>query len=109
MGGSGPGQPKVTFDYRTAYLLLTLPFGRQRVSFRYEWFEMVDQDEFRDVNDNDEDGYGLTFAYLLRITEQQRLGVELLGVQSDRPAREYLGFPAEATEWLVQLSYRLAF
>jgi hypothetical protein len=109
MGGSGPGQPKVTFDYRTAYLLGTVPFGRQRVSFRYDWFEMVDRDEFRDVDDNDEDGYGITLAYLVRTAETQRLAVELLGVRSDRPAREFLGLPTEATEWMLQLSYRFAF
>ncbi|MGH9337468.1 MAG: hypothetical protein ACRD21_27270, partial [Vicinamibacteria bacterium] len=82
MGGQGAGQPKVTFDFRSAYLLLTVPFGRQRLSFRYDWFDMADRDEFRGVNDNDENGYGMTLAYLLRTTERQRLAFELLGVRS---------------------------
>jgi hypothetical protein len=107
MGNQAPDLPKVRFDYRAAYFLFTLPFGRQRVSFRYDWFRGEDRDEFQGGDDNDESGYVLTLDYLFRVTEKQRLALELMRVSSDRPARAAIGLPAEAVEWLFQISYRL--
>jgi hypothetical protein len=107
MGNQAPDLPKVRFDYQAAYSLLAVPFGRQRVSFRYDWFRTEDRDEFRGGDDNDESGYALTLAYLFRVTEQQRLALELLRVSSERPARSAIGLPPEAVEWLVQISYRI--
>jgi hypothetical protein len=109
MGNLAPDLPKVNFDYRAAYLLFTVPAGRHRVSFRYDWFETVDLDEFRDVDNNDENGYALTLAYLMRTAEKQRLALELLHVRSDRLGRASIGLPVEANEWLFQMSYRLGF
>jgi hypothetical protein len=109
MGNQVPGLPKVTFDFRAAYALFTVPFGRQRVSFRYDGFETVDRDEFQFVDDNDEEGFALAFDYLVRTWDRQRFAFEALLVDSDRPGRAAIGLPIEAKEWLFQLSYRLEF
>jgi hypothetical protein len=109
MGNQVPDLPKVTFDYRSFYSLFTVPFGRHRLSFRYDWFETVDRDELVEADNNNEVGNAFTFAYLLRTTEKRRLAVEILRVESDRGGRASIGLPTEATEWLFQLSYRLAF
>lgn len=109
MGSQAPGLPKVTFDYRSFYSLLTVPLGRHRLSLRYDWFETVDRDEFEAVDDNDEDGNGVTLAYLVRTADRQRLALELLRVSSDRDGRAAIGLPPAAVEWLFQLSYRVSF
>ncbi len=109
MGNQAPGFPKVTFDFRSFYSLFTVPFGRHRLSFRYDWFETVDRDEFEEVDDNDEDGDVMTLAYLLRTADDQRLAFEMLRISSDRDGRASIGLPTEATEWLFQVSYRVGF
>jgi hypothetical protein len=109
MGNLAPVLPKVHVDFRSAYVLFSLPVGRQRFSFRYDWFETVDLDELRNVDNNDETGSGFTLDYQYRVTEKQRLALELLGVRSDRSARASLGLPAQAHELLFQVSYRLRF
>jgi hypothetical protein len=45
--------------------------------------------------------------YLFRVTDKQRLALELMRVSSERPARAAIGLPVGAVEWLVQISYRL--
>jgi hypothetical protein len=107
MGSTAPGLPKVTFDYRSFYSLFTVPFGRHRLSLRYDWFETVDRDEFVELDDNNEDGTAFTLAYLLRTSEKQRLAFEILRVSSDRGGRAAIGLPTDATEWLLQVSYRI--
>jgi hypothetical protein len=109
MGNLAPLLPKVHVDFRSAYLLFTVPLGRQRFSFRYDWFETVDLDELRDIDNNDETGSGFTVAYQLRVAEKQRLALELLGIRSDRLSRSSLGLPNQANELLLQVSYRLSF
>ncbi len=109
MGSRSPGLPKVTFDYRSFYSLFTVPLGRHRLSFRYDWFETVDRDEFEAVDDNDEDGDGITLSYLFRTADNQRLAFEMLRVSSDRDGRISIGLPPAVVEWLFQLSYRVGF
>jgi hypothetical protein len=109
MGNQAPDLPKVTFDYSSFYALATVPMGRHRLTFRYDWFETVDRDEFVEVDNNNEGGNVFTLAYLLRTTEKQRLALEMLRVSSDRGGRASIGIPTEAVEWLFQISYRLQF
>jgi hypothetical protein len=108
MGNLAPALPKVSFDFRAAYLLVTTPFGRQRLSFRYDWFETIDRDEFAAVDNNDEEGFGVTLAYSVRTAEKHRLAFELIRLESDRLGRAFLGLPTETVEWSFQVSYRLA-
>jgi hypothetical protein len=107
MGNEAPDFPQVRLDYDAAYSLVTVPFGRQRLSSRYDWFRSKDRDRFRGGDDNDENGYALTMDYLFRVTDKQRLALELMRVTSDRPARAAIGLPPTAREWLIQISYRI--
>ena len=68
-------------------------------------FEIADDDLIAD-DPNNESGNAWTAAYVLRPFEKQRLTLELLHVQSNRPARVGLGVPSHANETVLQASYR---
>ena len=87
----------------------SVPFGRQRLSVRYDDFETWDTDDFQYPDPSDEDGSAWTFAYLVRLADQHRFAFELMRIESDRHARLTIGEPEEASEFLIQLSLRLTF
>lgn len=96
---------KVDNDYWSAYVLLSKRFGNQRVSFRYDHFEVAD-DDFTPDDLNQENGNAFTAAYVLRPFNKQRFTFEVLHVNSKRPEREFLGSPVTAKETTIQASYR---
>ena len=68
-------------------------------------FDTKDRDVFPD--NNNENGYALTLAYILRPKPKQRLTVELLYVDSHRPERQYQGLPVNGpVKTQFQVSYR---
>lgn len=102
----GRDEPFVYADFGAWFLLLSHAWGRQRASLRYDDFWVDDEDAI--VGDpNDEDGDAWTAAWFLEGRRGRwgawRAGVELLRVQSWRPAREILGEPARRTEKSLQL------
>jgi len=99
-----PIGPIVDANFRSAYALISKAWNSQRVSFRVDWFDTKDRDVFPD--DNNENGYALTLAYILRPKPKQRLTVEFLYVDSHRPERQYLSLPINARETQFQVSYR---
>jgi len=99
-----PIGPIVDVDFRSAYGLISKAWGNQRISFRADWFDTKDHDRFPD--NNNEHGYGLTAAYIIRPMPKQRLTVEFLYVDSHRPERQYQGLPINAHETQFQVSYR---
>lgn len=104
--GTRPGLgSKVDNDYWSAYILLSKRFGRHRVSFRFDHFEVADDDLIPD-DPNNETGNAVTAAYVLRPANKQRLTLELLHIESNRPARIGLGIPSRANETVLQASYR---
>ena len=96
---------KVDNDYWAVNGLVSKRFGRHRVSFRYDHFEIADDDLIAD-DPNNESGNAWTAAYVLRPFDRQRLTLEVLHVQSIRPARVGLGVPAHTNETVLQASYR---
>lgn len=94
-------------DFWSAYALVSKDWGRHRLSLRLEKFGTDDGDTFPD--NNNEHGTGVTAAYVFRPSERQRVTFEVLHVDSHRPERVYLGFPAKAHETVVQASYRIFF
>ena len=94
-------------DFWSAYALVSKEWGRHRLSLRLEKFRTKDGDTFPD--NNNERGTGVTAAYVFRPSDRQRITLEVLRVDSDRPERVYLGFPAKAHETVVQASYRFFF
>ena len=70
---------------------------------------MRDRDIFREPDPSDEDGDAWTLDYLIRVADRHRIGVDLMRIYSERPARASIGLPVRATEWIFQLSLRLQF
>ncbi len=104
--GTRPGLgSKVDNDYWSVYTLFSKRFGQHRISFRYDHFE-VEDDDFTPDDLNQENGNAWTAAYVLRPFEKQRLTLEALHVDSKRPEREFLGLPIRAKETVLQASYR---
>ena len=101
--------PRVEARYRTAYGLASWAFRRHRVSVRYERFDVKDRDDLVALDDNNEDGEAWTGAYVFQTDQGHRLALELLRIESDRPARASLGMPTHAEETLLQASVRIVF
>lgn len=102
-----PTGPIVYATYWSAFALVSRDWDRHRLSLRVERFGADDRDIFPD--NNNEHGTGVTLGYIFRPTDRQRLTLEFLHVDSHRPERQYLGFPQQAGETLIQASYRLSF
>lgn len=88
--------------FRSYFVLLTKALGRHRFSARYDDFEVVDRDGVP-LDDNGEDGRGLTLAYGYSHSERWSLAFEWLAVESERPARAYLGVAPHVDERTAQL------
>ena len=108
MGFPAP-QNRVTADFRSWFLLGSIPFGRHQVSVRYEDIRVRDEDEFTLPDPADEDGDIWTFAYWYDIFGESRLGAEIMRVNSDRLARASIGEPIRAEELIFQLNLRIQF
>jgi hypothetical protein len=104
---SAPRGPFVDTRFWSVYGLVSKDWNRHRVSLRVERFGADDRDTSAD--DNNEHGTGVTLAYVFRPSERQRLTVEVLHVESDRPERIYFGMPRQARETVLQASYRFFF
>jgi len=111
------GPAAVDVDYWSAYLLLTKPWGRHRVSVRHDWFDVEDRDmALRQTvslppnnDDSTEDGTSWMAAYTFIISKHHRLIFEYLVVDSTRPERARYGQDANIEETIAQVSYRLMF
>ena len=98
--------PLVYVHYRARFLLASRAWGSHRLSVRYDDFMVDDQDAVPD-DPNDEDGHAWTGAWFREGPEGRygswRVGVELLRIDSERPAREIFGDAAHQVEDLVQV------
>lgn len=102
-----PRGPFVDTRFWSAYALVSKAWNRHRVSLRLERFGADDRDFAAD--NNNEQGTGITAAYVFRPAERQRLTLEVLHVKSDRPERRYFGASTKARETVLQASYRYFF
>jgi len=101
----GPGEA-VDVYYRTWYLLASATLGPHRLSARYDWFRARDEDRFGVVDPNDEEGDAWTVAWAFEFARRTTVLLELLSVDSSRPARALVGLPERARETLVQVGVR---
>ncbi|MBK9965213.1 MAG: hypothetical protein IPP07_10085 [Holophagales bacterium] len=92
--------------FRTWYLLASATRGPHRLSVRYDWFRVLDEDRFGVVDPNDEEGDAWTVAWSLEVDRRTTILLELLSVDSTRPARALVGLPERARETLVQVGVR---
>ena len=102
------GPRAVVADFQAGYVLATLPFGRHRLTGRWDWFSVTDRDFLRIEDPNDESGWAGTVAYIIETGRHHRVAFEVLEVSSERAARELMmGLPARAREIQTQVSFRL--
>ncbi len=101
----GP-EEAIHVSYRTWYLLASVSRGAHRLSARYEQFRARDEDRYRAEDPNDEDGHAWTAAWSVELDQRTSVLLELLSVDSTRPARALLGLPERSVETLVQLGVR---
>jgi hypothetical protein len=102
------GTHVVDADFYSEFVLLTKSFARHRISARYDWFEVADNDQVP-LDDNSEYGHAWTFAYLFEASDHVSLAVEALNIFSYREAWQYYGLDGEQTERQLQLCVRLRF
>ncbi len=101
----GTGTRIVDNDFEAAYVMLTRMQNGHRITLRYDDFSVEDNDAFR-MDDNNESGDALTLAYVYDHSDNLQIAVEWLQVDSDRPAREYIGLPSSSTETIVRAQLR---
>lgn len=102
------GRRHVDVDFDASFILATKTFGRYRMTARYDWFG-TDDNSFRVIDNNDENGSAFTLAFTAKLAKTSTLMFEYLRVDSDRPARSYLGFADSQSNDVVQLSFRQRF
>ena len=101
----GP-EEAVDVYYRTWYLLASATRGPHRFSFRYDWFRARDEDRYGAIDPNDEKGDAWTVAWSVELEPRTTALLELLSVDSTRPARALVGLTERARETLVQVGVR---
>lgn len=92
-------------EFEASYVMLTRMRNGHRFTARYDDFSVEDLDALP-MDDNNESGTALTLAYLRELTPNLTLAFEWLRVDSDRPARAYLGLDPQSTETVLQAQLR---
>lgn len=92
----------VDADFESWFALATRTFGRQRLSLRYDAFDVVDNDGTT-ADDNGERGHAWSVAYRVRRSPTLELAVEWQRITTERPAWAYFGMPIRAAEQLLTL------
>lgn len=102
------GRRPIDVDFESAYMMLTREFRTYRLSLRFDDFEAYDADLLPD-DDNNETGDAITLAYIRELRDGLSLAVEWQRIDSQRPARAYLGLAPDSTEQMLraQISWQL--
>lgn len=111
----GAQEPLVNAKFWAAYVLVSRAWGAHRLSVRADGFGVADEDATAG-DPNQEHGHAWTVAYFYSLPGggaplggSWRLGLEVLSVSSDRPARRLLGSASGRRETSAQLSAQLRF
>lgn len=110
MGHQMPVEWMADVGYTSAYVLVShqLGGGDNILSGRLDWFE-VDDRTFELLDDNNEEGWAATVAYQRPLDDHVSLGVEVLHISSDKPARVDQGLAPEQQDTQLQASLRFGF
>ena len=111
--GMGPfldflGGHPVIVEFSSAYGLVSHKRDRHRVSARYDWFELTDEDG-SDGEHSDETGYAMTLAWLYDLTPHVRTALEYTQIRGDSTLAAESGFPADTDARSVILELRYNF
>lgn len=101
-----PGGHSLEWPFNARYVLLSKRFGRQRLSVRYDRFEV---DSRNAEADGQQSGHAWTAAYVFNPGKSWTVTVEWLQVTSSSYSwGEYLGSSGAVTDTQAQLSVRYA-
>ncbi|MFT6583125.1 MAG: hypothetical protein ACKVKG_20340 [Alphaproteobacteria bacterium] len=104
-----PSGVRLDDSFATAYLMLSGFVDadeKHRLSVRHDRFQVKDR---IGAGLRRESGDAWTVAYSYRPDEHHRLSVEVLSVDSNRPARQATGVSADQRDTTLQAIYRFAF
>ncbi len=93
--------------FRAAYLLVRHDFGRVAISGRVDLFDTRERGSFMDNPGESEEGWAVTAAGRLTVTDQLKAFVEAMHVSSERGVRQRLGQPPEENQVVFQVGLRL--
>jgi len=99
---------RVDAQFDSAYLLASRKLGKDLFTGRVDWFDVRDA-TFQGLDNNDERGWALTADWRHPFSEHLAVLVEVLHVESDRPARAYVGDLTRQPQTMVQTALKLAF
>jgi hypothetical protein len=105
-------------EFDSTYAVLTRSFGPNRISLRYEWFDLQPYNDPPGITNQDK-GNAVAVAWLYQITPKFRFGAEYMQIRSDHckqdsclwtiPPPVGYGQPQNIKESQVQLSLRWYF
>lgn len=95
-------------EFAAAYLMLAHDVGESTISGRVDYFVVNDRSD-ADPDDEGEEGWAFTTAYLIDLTPRARLAIEGLHVSSERPQREEIGLDPQQEQTMLQTSLRFSF
>lgn len=99
---------RVDANFDGAFVEVSRKFGADRLTGRVDGFDMRDN-TFQSLDNNDERGWALTGDWRHPIDDHFAVLVEVLHVDSNRPARLYVGDPSEQGQTMVQTALKIAF
>lgn len=102
------GVHAVDDEFASHFWLLTRKFADHRISFRYDSFEITENDQV-ELDQNAEDGHAWTLSYRVQATPNISFAAEWLEIFTRRPAWRYFDLEESNTERQFQLSLRLRF
>ncbi|MEC4724704.1 hypothetical protein HWQ46_03975 [Shewanella sp. D64] len=105
---SPSGSKVVDNGYESGFILLSHRWQRHRVSFRFEHFNVTDNDLTLD-DDNREQGKAVTLSYGYQLRKGWFLQAEYNRIDSTRPARQAQGYDKDLIEEQWQLASRYYF
>ena len=100
------GVHAVDTEFDSYFALLSKPYGRHRLSIRYDNFELTQNDQ-APLDDNRENGHALTLSYQRGLSDSLGLVAEAISIKTHRNSWRYFGFAPSKTETQFQLSLRL--
>lgn len=105
-------------EFDSSFALLTRGFGKQRLTLRYEWFDLQPYNDPPGITNQDK-GNAIALAWLYQFRPKLRLGAEYLQIRSDHCKQDSClwtmappvgyGLPQNIKESQVQLSVRWQF
>ena len=100
------GAHSVDVEYASYFGLLSKQLGRHRLSFRYDNFDVAQNDQTFEDN-NAEAGHALTLSYQLGLSEKLSLAAEGVRIRTHHCGWVYYGLEPGNTETQWQVSLRL--